>query len=992
VKTLSGIEGEPIYFQTQDSQESCLDTSHEIDGVFDVFVDHPFSENETQNMEPHDRTVLTAHLQDELTKGSQALHDLLRNQKLDLLEVCAPWDSPLSSTIRSMGGKAYSIGNHNGFDLSTRKGFLRAANFIREFKPGYLHVSPPCFPWSPLQNCNQRTVEQRQALEEKRQTSKRILKHCRKLIEIQLYENNEDGGLAYETDGSSCHAGGEHPLRAQSWSLDDMRTMLRMCGPRFAVHGCRHGLVCRKTGELIQKPWGWFSTHKGVRDKLAAVCNHGTGVHKKIEGSITASTAVYPPLLCRRFAEAILAKTRQVSVCFSEYDVDDVHGHVFAEEGEEDQQEEQPVIDLDGSQEMEEQEGGPGDEEQQEQDSETEIMEIKQKLKMIHRNLGHPNNEAMLKMLRDSGANKKVLDLAKDFSCEFCLQRGRRAPARPSTVTKVTEKWHCLSIDTFWWHTPKEVLRPGEKPVYALGLSIMDEATDFHAGIILKTSTEGALRNISAEDFKKGFSKGWLQQFPAPSLLRYDEEGFMRSVKLVSWLEIFGIKLEPISGEGSWQLGKHSRHLQTLKEQMNLICFEMGNQFDVEELLGLSLSAKNSMHQIRGFSPYQWAFGQNHGRISSFLQNSENLPLHSAREDQTFEEKVQAEANARKLFLEIDARRRIARALHAKSRTIREFTMGDLVYFFRKGIKQGSRYGGTWHGPARVLAHEKTSHLEEQKAPGSVVWITHAGKIIRCAPEQLRHVTHDLRHLDKEINGPQNFHTMLEQVSNQLKYLDISQEYEGELFDEPDERMPQFRAREKQTVPPEFLGPRKDPPRDAHGDSQQRPETAVRSGGQEEAGAERTRSRTPTSGRIRRDENDSRRTLQGSGIQGDLQRPRIQQMGGGSLPRGEVVSGAQGVRDLHEPSASEEDGRDSFKSGDLPLKSKTLKKEVNPAKETPDETMSINKRIHQEEESEMGSHWTRVEEVESEVIQMKHRLSNMENMMEKFLHHIQDKQ
>lgn len=79
--------------------------------------------------------------------------------------------------------------------------------------------------------------------------------------------------------------------------------------------------------------------------------------------------------------------------------------------------------------------------------------------------------------------------------------------------------------------------------------------------------------------------------------------------------------------------------------------------------------------------------------------------------------------------------------------------MGELVYFFRKGIKQGSRYGGTWHGPARVLAHEKTSHLEEQKAPGSVVWISHAGKIIRCAPEQLRHVTHDLRHLDKEING-----------------------------------------------------------------------------------------------------------------------------------------------------------------------------------------------------------------------------------------------
>ena len=143
----------------------------------------------------------------------------------------------------------------------------------------------------------------------------------------------------------------------------------------------------------------------------------------------------------------------------------------------------------------------PPNPEEVEETSPEEMAEIKQKLKIIHRNLGHPNLEVMLRMLRDSGANEKVLDVAKDFSCEFCLQRGRRSPARPATTTKITEKWQCVSVDTFWWHTPKEVLAFGEKPTYVLGISMMDEATDYHTATLVKVGNEGPFRNMSGEDF-----------------------------------------------------------------------------------------------------------------------------------------------------------------------------------------------------------------------------------------------------------------------------------------------------------------------------------------------------------------------------------------------------------------------------------------------------------------------------------------------------------
>ena len=133
---------------------------------------------------------------------------------------------------------------------------------------------------------------------------------------------------------------------------------------------------------------------------------------------------------------------------------------------------------------------------------------------------------------------------------------------------------------------------------------------------------------------------------------------------------------------------------------------------------------------------------QGHSRGASFLEQCDHAPNGSAREYPTFEETLQADLKARKLFLEIDARRRVQKALRAQSRPLREFRLGDLVYYYHRARKEGSRYGGHWYGPARVLCQEKTSPPSvEGGSAGSVVWISHAGRIVRCSPEQLRRVT-----------------------------------------------------------------------------------------------------------------------------------------------------------------------------------------------------------------------------------------------------------
>ena len=250
---------------------------------------------------------IMASLHEELQEGIHAVWELVAGSQLDLLEVCAPWDSPLSRAVREEGGGAMSIGVHNGFDLTTRLGFKRAVKLLRKTRPRYMHISPPCDPWSPLQNLNQRTVQQRETLAQKRTLHRRLFHHCRRLVEIQVREFNQPCGM--DEDGWHHHAGGEQPLRATSWGLSDMRAMLSLCGDRFIVHRCRHGMKNMKTGNLLRKPWGWFSTHAGVRRALSLElrCNHGRNVtHDLIQGDITSPTAIYPYLLCRRFAKVLL--------------------------------------------------------------------------------------------------------------------------------------------------------------------------------------------------------------------------------------------------------------------------------------------------------------------------------------------------------------------------------------------------------------------------------------------------------------------------------------------------------------------------------------------------------------------------------------------------------------------------------------------------------------------------------------------------------------
>jgi hypothetical protein len=327
-------------------------------------------------------------------------------------------------------------------------------------------------------------------------------------------------------------------------------------------------------------------------------------------------------------------------------------------------------------------------------------------LHKIHQNLGHPNASSLQKLLRQAGAPSKCVHAAGKLQCDVCIKQAQRKPVLPSTTCAPQVKWDTISVDTFYWQNPCNDKEGNER--HLLGISYFDEATDLHVASIVREGNQlqGSLR---AEEFKEKFLEDWLRCLPKPKMVRFDTEGCFRSDDLKHWLEENMIQIAPIAGEAYWQVGKHSRHLRTLKQQMAKLAADLGNDVGNKEILALSVSAKNEVHQIKGYSPNQWAFGQNSDRMFSTLNCYQHLPNMSSQ-NPNFHENIACTAKAREKFIQVDSHRKLERAALLKTRKQQTFDVGDLVYYFRKGRGRGDKQRGQWHGPARVLFVEKTTN------------------------------------------------------------------------------------------------------------------------------------------------------------------------------------------------------------------------------------------------------------------------------------------
>ena len=246
--------------------------------------------------------------------------DLISSQRTMFLEICCSPDSILTETIQSLTGKpeaASRCSHWNCGDLSTGEGVKHILQRLEIERPVHVWLSPPCGPYSPLQNGNCRTPEQQQALEAKRAEAMRIyVGAC-----IIFHECVQRG----------IHVSLELSERCQAWRLPLFYNLKQKYSLYDSVcKGCRVGLR-DKQGCLLQKGWRVMTTHRKLAEALNLPCRCPRNQkHGRCEGSEASQSERYTKVFAKLVSQATLQEldysgvlsegqgSSQLASCFGE--------------------------------------------------------------------------------------------------------------------------------------------------------------------------------------------------------------------------------------------------------------------------------------------------------------------------------------------------------------------------------------------------------------------------------------------------------------------------------------------------------------------------------------------------------------------------------------------------------------------------------------------------------------------------------------------------
>ena len=218
------------------------------------------------------------------------------------------------------------------------------------------------------------------------------------------------------------------------------------------------------------------------------------------------------------------------------------------------------------------------------------------RLHLIHRRLGHPTNEALVRMLDLGGANQDLLKLASTLKCPTCELSAppkRPLPARPEARPICFNS--IVHLDLKYQHDFK-------KEIY-VALSIVDGATSFHCAKLLRTRDPAHVA--------QKFLNAWIAVFGVPTTVLLDQEGEFET-EFIAVLESHSIASKVTGSYAAWQNGLAERHGALLGTAWTAVIEEMqvaGRQA-MKSALSCAIQAKNASISRQGHSAHFLVFGR----------------------------------------------------------------------------------------------------------------------------------------------------------------------------------------------------------------------------------------------------------------------------------------------------------------------------------------------------------------------------------------------
>ena len=436
---------------------------------------------------------------------------------------------------------------------------------------------------------------------------------------------------------------------------------------------------------------------------------------------------------------------------------------------------------------------------------EAELRHMKEAVRKLHVNFGHPSIRALMSLLKNRGVDPRIVNLAREHRCESCQEVHLPVPHKKVSAHDCQTLWHTLQMDIFQLPVGEEILHC---------VLFVDEASRFATVHELFRHHREQSRNCSAEEAIRALEQSWVQMHGLPNVLRCDTEGAFRSTALAEWAEARGVDLQPCAAEDHGQIGIVEALIQKMKQDARtLLRTETCDPF--QGILQV-VAAHNHLDRVGGYAPSQWAYGRLPSLDGRLFQGGNDLPVHAS--EGTLGTDMRANlvlrVKAEEIYRRSQAMMKISRALNSQPRRYQVFLPGDLVYYrrYKTPRSQGPSHAALdqpkmgiarWYGPGRVIATETRSEYEPySRKPGSIVWIVAAGRLKRCSPQQLRHCSeHEkiLAESTEAVTMPWSFNSLMHLVERGQfeRYDDVVEEERNPVQRDRRDRLGPVRGRSR---------------------------------------------------------------------------------------------------------------------------------------------------------------------------------------------------
>ncbi|CAK9110706.1 unnamed protein product, partial [Durusdinium trenchii] len=655
----------------------------------------------------------------------------------DMLELCCSPDSLLADAVLREGGYAGRAGLHNGCDLTRPDGVDLTISLLHQHRPRWLWVSFPCGPTSAVQALNERTEEGRLKSRFRKRHARKVLRGGLRVLQEQLALGGE---IAWEW-----------PRNNKAWKLPEVIAFwesLRSQNRSFEIlgDGCMFGLTSEHGP--VRKPWRFMVTDPHALQGLNRPCC-GSHHHVPCLGPIARRSAYYTPQLCKIVARGIMKSKELIGA---------VHEPV----------EPDPQV--------------------LEKLTPQELQVLMESARKLHRLCGHPNNRALLKLLRARGASEELKAAAMQLKCPECIESQTATPLTKISVEREEVLWKTLQMDGFYFR------HRGWIHHFIL---FMDEASSFAVVKEIKFHEDDQSENVSTREAIEALEESWCQIFGYPSKLRCDAEGAFRGTELATWCSERGIDMQRTPAEHHSSTGLVEKGIGELRHKMET--FLRNEPVEPKRAAFAMTQAHNHVTRVGGYAPAQWAFGRSASAKEDIaISSSEATPGHQMAES------LRLRIEAEHLHNKLTAASRLSRAQNARSKPVKQFIPGDVVYYMRHRTPRRAPANADvdtprmriarWFGPARVLAAEtRREHDGTVCTPGSTIWLVSCGRLLKTHVDQLRHAS------ERELLIANASHTMATPWTFSMLTGSLQK---GAFEDLTASRAERFEQRRKQTFRP----------------------------------------------------------------------------------------------------------------------------------------------------------------------------------------------